>query len=92
METHLELRQAYTSQQVMILHEAGLVQDRRDSLNIFNRVVEPKFFEVLDAMQSVAKADRLAPPVFFNSGNREISLRLPEMYCRTECVGGTKSQ
>jgi DNA-binding transcriptional ArsR family regulator len=65
MEAHLGLRQAYISQQLMILREAGLVQDRRDGLNIFYRVVESKIFEVLDAMRSITGAAKSMPPGAF---------------------------
>ena len=35
MEAHLGYRQAYISQQVAVLREAGLIRDRRDGWNIF---------------------------------------------------------
>jgi ArsR family transcriptional regulator len=50
MEAMLGLRQAYISQQLMILREAGLVEDRRDGWNIFYRVVRPQIYSVIDAM------------------------------------------
>jgi len=49
MEAILGLRQAYISQQLSVLKEAGLVQDRRDGWNIFYRVVRPEVFDVLEA-------------------------------------------
>jgi ArsR family transcriptional regulator len=54
MEASLRLRQAYISQHLMILREAGLVRDRRDGLNIFYRVVRPGVFAVLDAIGPAA--------------------------------------
>ena len=51
MEAHLGLRQAYISQQLAVLREAGLVQDRRDGWNIFYHVVEPRIFDVLTAVE-----------------------------------------
>lgn len=48
MEAKLGCRQAYISQQLMILRDAGLVKDRRDGWNIFYRVVEPRVFDLLD--------------------------------------------
>jgi DNA-binding transcriptional ArsR family regulator len=66
MEAHLGLRQAYISQQLMILREAGLVQDRRDGLNIFYRVVKPDIFTVLDAMRSLIGRDQPAQPDAFS--------------------------
>ena len=51
LEAYLGLRQAYISQQLMILREAGLVQDRRDGWNIFYRVVRPEVYVLLDQAQ-----------------------------------------
>ena len=49
MESVLGLRQAYISQQLMVLREAGLVQDRRDGWNIFYQVIQPEIYRVIDA-------------------------------------------
>ena len=38
MEAHLGFRQAYISQQLMVLKEAGLIQDRRDGWNVFYHI------------------------------------------------------
>jgi len=51
LEAALGYRQAYISQQLSVLREAGLVQDRRDGWNIFYHVVEPRVFDVIDAAQ-----------------------------------------
>ena len=53
MEAHLGLRQAYISQQLMVLREAELIQDRRDGWNVFYRVTEPRIFEVLTALKQI---------------------------------------
>jgi ArsR family transcriptional regulator len=58
MEAALGYRQAYISQQLSVLREAGLVEDRRDGWNIYYRVVQPKVFSVLDAAQSVTGVKR----------------------------------
>ena len=50
LEAHLGLRQAYISQQLMVLREAGVVQDRREGWNIFYRVVRPEVFGLLDRL------------------------------------------
>jgi DNA-binding transcriptional ArsR family regulator len=50
MEAFLGLRQASISQQLMILRDAGLVEVRRDGLNVFYHVVRPQVFQVLDAL------------------------------------------
>jgi DNA-binding transcriptional ArsR family regulator len=53
MEAVLGLRQAYISQQLMVLRDAELVQDRRDGWNIFYRVVNPQIYEVIDAARAI---------------------------------------
>jgi ArsR family transcriptional regulator len=53
MEATLGLRQAYISQQLMILKQAGLLEFRRDGLNLYYRVIKPEVFGFLDALQSV---------------------------------------
>ena len=49
MEAVLGYRQAYISQHLMLLREAGLIQDRRDGWNIFYRVTKPEVFNLIDA-------------------------------------------
>lgn len=53
MEAHLGYRQAYISQQLMVLREAGLIADRRDGWNVFYRVVEPRIYTVLAAVEQL---------------------------------------
>jgi len=53
MEATLKLRQAYISQQLMILKDAGLVEARRGGLNLYYRVLKPEIFNVLDTLNSV---------------------------------------
>jgi ArsR family transcriptional regulator len=48
LEAALGYRQAYISQQLMVLKEAGLAQDRREGWNIYYRVTEPRVFAILD--------------------------------------------
>lgn len=49
LESVLGYRQAYISQQLMTLREAGLVADRREGANVFYRVVQPALFSVIEA-------------------------------------------
>jgi ArsR family transcriptional regulator len=51
MEAILGYRQAYISQQLSVLREAGLVQDRREGWNMYYRVVQPDVYNVIDAAQ-----------------------------------------
>jgi len=53
MEAHLGYRQAYISQQLMVLREAGLIADRRDGWNLFYRVIELRIFEILAAVDQL---------------------------------------
>lgn len=53
MEAHLGLRQTYISQQLAVLREGGLIQDRRDGWNIYYRIVDPRIFGVLDQVQKI---------------------------------------
>ena len=53
MEATLGLRQAYISQHLMLLKQAGLVDSRRDGLNLYYRVIEPKVFGLLDQAGAV---------------------------------------
>lgn len=53
LEAALGYRQAYISQQLMGLREAGLLQDRREGWNIYYRVAKPQIFAVLDAARAL---------------------------------------
>ncbi|NCP86298.1 MAG: ArsR family transcriptional regulator [Anaerolineae bacterium CG_4_9_14_3_um_filter_57_17] len=53
MEAAFGWRQAYISQQLMVLREVGLLEVRREGLNIFYRVIRPEIFAVMDAMRQV---------------------------------------
>ena len=49
LEAKLGLRQAYISQQLAVLRENGLVQDRREGWNVYYQIVNPNVFQVMDA-------------------------------------------
>jgi len=49
----LGYRQAYISQQMAVLREAGLVQERRDEARVYYRVREPGVFVALDAVREL---------------------------------------
>jgi DNA-binding transcriptional ArsR family regulator len=51
IEAVLGFRQAYISQQLAVLREGGLIQDRRDGWNIFYSVRDERVFEVLAAVE-----------------------------------------
>jgi DNA-binding transcriptional ArsR family regulator len=54
IEAALGYRQAYVSQQLMVLREAGLVEDRRDGARIFYRVIEPEVFTLVDVANKIS--------------------------------------
>ncbi len=54
LEAALGYRQAYISQQVSVLRAAGLIQERREGLNRYYRVIQPQVFVVLDAAQPLS--------------------------------------
>jgi ArsR family transcriptional regulator len=57
MESRLGLRQAYISQQLAVLREAELIQDRRDGWNIYYRVVDMSIFEILNVARKITGAE-----------------------------------
>ncbi len=89
MEATLELRQAYISQQLMILKNAGLVEARRDGLNLYYHVIKPEIFNVLDAVNSVtgvtaklpahkhANAECPCPKCNVKTGREVIQIAMP---------------
>jgi DNA-binding transcriptional ArsR family regulator len=48
IEAVLGFRQAYISQHLMALREAGLVEDRRDGTRIYYRVIRPEVFDLIE--------------------------------------------
>jgi len=46
-------RQAYVSQQLMFLRQAGLIKDRKDGLRVYYRVKDPRVFDVVDAVNAL---------------------------------------
>ncbi len=67
LEAALRQRQAYISQQLMVLREAGLIQDRRDGWNVYYSVVDARLYRVLDAARTlraeVGQRPERQPPV-----------------------------
>jgi len=63
IEANLGYRQAYISQQLMVLRESGLVEDRRDGWNIFYRVVKPEIYAVIEAATEVTGAANRPLPI-----------------------------
>lgn len=53
LEAVLGLRQAYVSQQLMLLRKAGLVVDRKEGLRVYYRASDPGLYGILDAARSM---------------------------------------
>lgn len=62
MSAYLGFRQAYISQQLSVLREAGLIQDRREGWNVYYSVVDKRVFEILDDVQALSGIDNPALP------------------------------
>ncbi len=57
MEAHLGLRQAYISQQLAILREAGLIQDRKDGWNVFYSLTDPRVLDLLEIVERLTPGE-----------------------------------
>ncbi len=77
MTAMLGLRQAYVSQQLMVLREAGLVIDRREGWNIYYRVTRPEVYVVLDAARTMVAGDSPEAPAFVG-GSRSDACPCPK--------------
>jgi DNA-binding transcriptional ArsR family regulator len=71
MTAMLGLRQAYVSQQLMVLREAGLVIDRRDGWNIYYHVTRSEVYGVLDAARAMFAGQRQAMPTLILTSRGE---------------------
>jgi len=65
MEAWLGYRQAYLSQQLSVLRQAGLIRDRRDGWNIYYQIADERIYKVLDQVREItgSKAVKLKSPV-----------------------------
>jgi ArsR family transcriptional regulator len=67
MQAALQQRQAYVSQHLMALREAGLVRCRKDGLRVYYQLSDPRILRVLDQVRAVNRT-RLSQ----NSGRRHV--------------------
>lgn len=58
LEAILGLRQAYLSQQLAVLRNAGMIVDRRDGWNVYYRIADLRLIPVLDALANATGAAR----------------------------------
>ena len=68
LETVLGQRQAYISQQLAVLREAGMIEDRRDGWNVYYQVRDPKIFEIVDLARKSIQLEMA--PDFANTADR----------------------
>ena len=80
----LHQRQAYVSQQLMFLRQAGLLEDRKDGLRVYYRVKDPHVFEVLDSVNAVAGVARVTAVA-------QILAACPCPKCETSGQGRTRN-
>ncbi|MBC6935412.1 MAG: ArsR family transcriptional regulator [Chloroflexi bacterium] len=79
IEAALGKRQAYISQQLMVLREAGLVETRKEGLQVFYRLVSP----VTEAVLASVLGERPVPVPLFCSDSR-----LPAAVAEANVSGG----
>jgi len=84
LEALLDMRQAYISQQLMELRDAGLLETRRDGRYIFYRLTEPKLMEGLIELGTVLGIPAADLEALLNSDP------LPQCYC-PDCVAQLRS-
>ncbi len=54
----LDQRQAYVSQQLMFLRQAGILEDRKEGWRVYYRITNPQILNVLDALNVLVGAKR----------------------------------
>ncbi len=52
----LHHRQAYVSQQLKFLRQAGLLEDHKDGLRVYYHIKDPRVFDALDVVNTLAGA------------------------------------
>lgn len=87
MEAVLGLRQAYLSQQLSVLREAGLVEVRREGWNVYYRIIRPEVFAVLAAALRVT-GQRKRPTTQKTVRTAQADCRCPKCTPVTETAAG----
>lgn len=59
IEQALDKRQAYISQQLMTLRDAGLVDSRKEGLQVYYRLTNPQMRDLLDLLFGAPTTDKL---------------------------------
>ena len=82
MEATLGLRQAYISQQLSVLREAGLVSVRRDGWNIFYQVTREEVYGVIDAARATLPKSSQKRLAMFLAAPRAGACECPKCHVR----------
>jgi ArsR family transcriptional regulator len=53
IQAMLDQRQAYISQQLNILRQAGLITSRKEGLRVYYKIYNPDLFDLLDQVQGI---------------------------------------
>lgn len=61
IETALHKRQPYVSQQLMLLREAGLVESRKEGLQVYYRLADTRIASILEAAAGPLSDDKGDP-------------------------------
>jgi len=81
LQTVLQRPQAYVSQQLRVLRDAGILDTNKDGLNVYYRLVDPQIMRLLEEMLGPPKPPRRVPdcpcPYCQTEGGKEI----PEKSC-----------
>jgi ArsR family transcriptional regulator len=63
MEATLKVRQAYLSQQLAVLREAGIISDRRDGWNVFYQIEKKQVLDILDISAKIIQPGKSQIPL-----------------------------
>lgn len=78
MEAQLGYRQAYISQQLAVLRDAGLIKDRRDGWNIYYSIAKPEIFQITDVAGSLVEPVQQPNLSLFRTQNENSSCPCPK--------------
>lgn len=79
LEAVLGQRQAYISQQLARLRDAGLVRDRRDGLNVFYALADESTADLLHALRAAAAA-------VSEASGEDLRVRVPAQMAHPACT------
>jgi DNA-binding transcriptional ArsR family regulator len=88
IQAMLDQRQAYVSQQLNILRQAGLITSRKDGLRAYYQVSDPALFDLLDqAMEMLRKQGKLGleNPCRDELRSKKMTCKCPQ--CAEQAVG-----